>query len=192
MIQSTQVLWLVRHGESTWNTLGLAQGHCDQARLTRLGQRQAWAVAAQLRDRPVAALYASDLRRALETAAPLAEVTGLSVHRDTNGLCGDQVVEPDARPAGGESLREFYRRVAGFADELATRCRAMGAERAGEIAVVAHGGTLRVMNAYLRGIPVERMRWEPLGNGCILRSPADWPHRVASSDPDEPDPDEKE
>ena len=45
MIRSTQVLWLVRHGESTWNTLGLAQGHCDQARLTRLGQRQAWAVA---------------------------------------------------------------------------------------------------------------------------------------------------
>jgi probable phosphoglycerate mutase len=214
MIQSTQVLWLVRHGESTWNTLGLAQGHCDQARLTRLGQRQAWAVAAQLRDRPVAELYASDLRRALETAAPLAEVTGLSVHRDTrlrerclgvlegaattaigpaaNGLCGDQVVEPDARPEGGESLREFYRRVAGFADELASRCRTMDAERAKEIAVVAHGGTLRVLNAYLRGIPVERMRWEPLTNGCILRSPAGWPDRVASSNPDVPDPDEKE
>jgi 2,3-bisphosphoglycerate-dependent phosphoglycerate mutase len=214
MIQSTQVLWLVRHGESTWNTLGLAQGHCDQARLTRLGQRQAWAVAAQLRDRPVAELYASDLRRALETAAPLAEVTGLSVHPDprlrerclgvlegaattaigptANGLCGDQVVEPDARPEGGESLREFYRRVAGFADELASRCRTMDAERVKEIAVVAHGGTLRVLNAYLRGIPVERMRWEPLSNGCILRSPADWPHRVASPDPDVPDPDEKE
>ena len=139
----TQVLWLVRHGESTWNTLGLAQGHCDQARLTRPGQRQAWAVASQLRDRPVGALYASDLRRALETAAPLAEVTGLAVNRDTrlrerclgvlegaataaigpaaNGLRGDQVVEPDARPEGGESLREFYRRVAGFADELAAR-----------------------------------------------------------------------
>ena len=60
MIRSTQVLWLVRHGESTWNTLGLAQGHCDQARLTRLGQRQAWAVAARLRDRPVGALFASE------------------------------------------------------------------------------------------------------------------------------------
>jgi len=82
MIRSTQVLWLVRHGESTWNTLGLAQGHCDQARLTRLGQRQAWAVAARLRDRPVGALFASDLRRALETAAPLAEVTALDVTRD--------------------------------------------------------------------------------------------------------------
>jgi broad specificity phosphatase PhoE len=33
----------------------------------------------------------------------------------------------------------------------------MGAERAGEIVVVAHGGTLRMLNAYLRGIPVERM-----------------------------------
>ena len=123
MIRSTQVLWLVRHGESTWNTLGLAQGHCDQARLTRLGQRQAWAVAAQLRDRPVRALYASDLRRALETAAPLAEVTGLAVTRDArlrerclgvlegaataaigpaaNGLRGDEVVEPDARRRAG-------------------------------------------------------------------------------------------
>src|SRR6266568_1878780 len=152
MIQSTQVLWLVRHGESTWNTLGLAQGHCDQARLTRLGQRQAWAVASQLRDRPVGALYASDLRRALETAAPLAEVTGLTVARDprlrerclgvlegaatgaigpaANGLRGDEVVEPDAHPEGGDSLR---------------------------------------------GIPVERMKWEPLSNGCIMRSPEGWP-----------------
>jgi broad specificity phosphatase PhoE len=65
--------------------------------------------------------------------------------------------------------------VAGFADELAARCREMEAERAGEIAVVAHGGTLRMLNAYLRGIPVERMRWEPLSNGCILRSPEGWP-----------------
>jgi len=197
MIRSTQVLWLVRHGESTWNTLGLAQGHCDQARLTRLGQRQAWVVASQLRDRPVGAVFSSDLRRALETAAPLAEVTGLAVTRDArlrerclgvlegaataaigpaaNGLLGDEVVEPDAHPEGGESLREFYRRVAGFADELAARCREMEAERAGEIAVVAHGGTLRMLNAYLRGIPVERMRWEPLSNGCILRSPEGWP-----------------
>ena len=211
-----QVLWLVRHGESTWNTLGLAQGHCDQARLTQLGLRQARAVAARLRDRPAVALYVSDLRRARQTAAPLAEALGLPVTRDArlrerclgvlegadtaaigpaaNGLAGERVVDPVARPDGGDSLRGFYRRVAGFADELAAGLsagpgRAMGAERAGEIVVVAHGGTLRMLNAYLRGIPVERMRWEPLTNGCILRSPAGWP-------PDRPapitNPDEKE
>jgi broad specificity phosphatase PhoE len=182
------VLWLVRHGESTWNALGLAQGHCDQARLTRVGLRQARAVADRLRGRPAGALFASDLRRALETAAPLTEVLGLPVTRDArlrerclgvlegaptaaigpaaNGLCGDRVVDPDARPDGGESLRDFYHRVAGFADELT-----MGAERPGEIVVVAHGGTLRVLTAYLHGIPVEQMRWEPLGNGCIVRAP---------------------
>jgi broad specificity phosphatase PhoE len=37
---------------------------------------------------------------------------------------------------------------------------------------VAHGGTLRVLYAYLHGIAVERMAWEPLENGRILRWPA--------------------
>ena len=184
------VIWLVRHGESTWNALGLAQGHCDQARLTRRGEQQAWAVAAQLRSRPIGALYASDLRRALQTAAPLATVLGLPVTRDprlrerclgvlegtdsaaihptASGVHAHHVVDADARPPGGESVREFYRRVAEFADDLP----ALGDQALGDIAVVAHGGTLRVLNAYLRHIPVERMSWEPLANGCILRSPA--------------------
>jgi 2,3-bisphosphoglycerate-dependent phosphoglycerate mutase len=189
------VLWLVRHGESTWNALGLVQGQCDQARLTRHGERQAWAVAAQLRGRPIGALYASDLRRALQTADPLAAVLGLPVTRDArlrerclgvlegtdaaaihptvSGLRAHRVVDPDARPAGGESLRDFYRRVAEFADDLpALGDPALGDPALGDIAVVAHGGTVRMLNAYLRRIPVERMSWEPLANGCILRSPA--------------------
>jgi 2,3-bisphosphoglycerate-dependent phosphoglycerate mutase len=183
---SGHVLWLVRHGESTWNRLGLAQGHCDQARLTRRGLRQAWAVAAELRGRPIGALYSSDLRRALQTAAPLAAALGLPVSRDArlrerclgilegtgsaailpavSGLRAHRVADPDARPPGGESLRDFYRRVAEFTDDLVAP--------AGDIAVVAHGGTLRMLNAYLRRIPVQDMSWEPLANGRILRSPA--------------------
>lgn len=74
-------LWLVRHGQSTWNVLGLAQGHCDQARLTARGASQARDVASQLRDRPIGVLYASDLRRAVATAAPLAAASGLPVAR---------------------------------------------------------------------------------------------------------------
>ncbi len=35
--------------------------------------------------------------------------------------------------------------------------------------VVAHGGTLRVLRAYLSGVPVEQMRWEPLENARVLR-----------------------
>jgi 2,3-bisphosphoglycerate-dependent phosphoglycerate mutase len=193
-----RVVWLVRHGESTWNAAGLAQGHCDQARLTRRGVRQAWGVSDRLADRPIGALYASDLQRALATAAPLASVLGLAVTRDTrlrerclgdlegaataavtpavSGISANRVVDPDARPPGGESLRDFHRRVAGFVADLAElRLPGLPALNhspgdAGEIAIVAHGGTLRMLNACLRGVPVEQMAWEPLGNACILRS----------------------
>jgi broad specificity phosphatase PhoE len=190
-----RVVWLVRHGESTWNAAGLAQGHCDQARLTERGVRQARDVAGQLGERPIGALYVSDLRRALATAAPLASALGLAMARDTrlrerclgelegaataavtaavSGISENRVVDPDARPPGGESLRDFYRRVAGFAADLETR-RLPGPSRgpagATEIVIVAHGGTLRMLNACLRGVPVEKMGWEPLGNACILRS----------------------
>src|ERR1700742_2354631 len=75
-------LWLVRHGESTWNIAGLAQGHNDEAELTERGLRQAADAAAQFGYRPVRALYASDLRRAQQTAAVFAEVPGLPVRTD--------------------------------------------------------------------------------------------------------------
>jgi probable phosphoglycerate mutase len=196
-----QVLWLVRHGESTWNARGLAQGHDDQARLTSRGLRQARAVAIQLRDRPIRALYSSDLRRALQTAAPLASALGLTVSRDArlrerclgvlegtatasispavSGVGDGRVADPDVRPDGGESLRDFYRRVAEFTDELTALRPAGGADPgwAGDVAVVAHGGTLRMMSAYRRGVPVEQMTWEPLANACIVRSPTGWPPR---------------
>jgi probable phosphoglycerate mutase len=183
-----QVLWLVRHGESTWNARGLAQGHDDQARLTSRGVRQARALAVQLRDRPIRALYASDLRRALQTAAPLAGALGLTVVRDArlrerclgvaegtaaasispavSGIRDGRVVNPDACPDGGESLRDFYRRVARFIGDLADP------DRAGEVAIVAHGGTLRMLTACRQGVPVEEMTWGPLANATVLRSPA--------------------
>ncbi len=59
--------------------------------------------------------------------------------------------------------------VAEFAADLAVSWPAAAGR---DIAVVAHGGTLRMLSARLTGTPVEEMRWEPLGNGCILRFPA--------------------
>jgi 2,3-bisphosphoglycerate-dependent phosphoglycerate mutase len=191
---TSQVLWLVRHGESTWNARGLAQGHDDRARLTSRGLRQARALAVQLRDRPIRAIYASDLRRALQTAAPLASAFGLTVVRDArlrerclgaaegttaasispavSGISDGRVANPDACPDGGESLRDFYRRVAAFAGDLAAAGRAGEAGPAGDIAIVAHGGTLRMLTACRQGVPVDEMTWYPLANATVLRSPA--------------------
>lgn len=192
-------LHLVRHGESTWNTLGLAQGHNDLAELTSRGLRQAAEAAERFRGYPVRSLYASDLRRALQTAAAFSAVLGLPVFADARlrerrlgvlegtasaaigpsvtGLACGRVTGPDARPAGGESVRDLYRRAASFADDLAgaLAAGAVGqageAGQAGDVVIVAHGGTLRVLRAYLNGIPVEEMAWEPLENARILRIP---------------------
>lgn len=196
------VLWLVRHGESTWNALGLAQGQSDQPQLTGRGALQARYVANQLRGLPIGTVYASDLQRAVATAAPLAAalrlhttcdprlrerslgvlegIRSVDVPTALSGVAGDRVIDPDARPPDGESLRDLYWRVAGFADDLLARCQPGPGEpgpyqpeqgQPGEVAIVAHGGTLRVLRAYLRGVPVERLSWEPIGNGTVVRLP---------------------
>jgi 2,3-bisphosphoglycerate-dependent phosphoglycerate mutase len=217
-------LWLVRHGESTWNTAGLAQGHNDEAELTERGLRQAAEAAAQFGYRPVRAIYASDLRRAQQTAAAFAAVLGLPVRQDprlrerslgilegsahkaigpsVTGLSDGLVIDPDVRPAAGESVRDLYLRAAAFCDDLAAGLRdghgtlpgltgpgSAGtvpattgpdttgpdttgpASASGDVLVIAHGGTVRVLDAYLHGIPVDQMSWPPVDNATIVRIP---------------------
>jgi len=190
-------LWLARHGESTWNVAGLAQGHHDEAELTERGLRQAAEAAAQFRGRPVRAIYASDLRRARQTAAAFATVLDLPVQTDSRlrerslgvlegslsitidesvtGLAGGLVIDPDARPPAGESVRDLYLRAAEFCDDLAARLRD-GREaspwphgRSGDVLVIAHGGTVRVIDAYLHGVAVDQMTWRPVGNATVVR-----------------------
>ena len=187
-------LWLVRHGESTWNIAGLAQGHNDEAELTERGLRQAEEAAAQFGYRPVRAIYASDLRRAQQTAAAFAAVLGLPVHPDARlrerslgvlegtshkaigpaatGLGDGLVIDPDARPAAGESVRDLYLRAASFCDDLAASLSGpVLAGQGGDVLVIAHGGTVRVLDAYARGVPVDQMTWRPVENATIVRIP---------------------
>jgi 2,3-bisphosphoglycerate-dependent phosphoglycerate mutase len=177
-------LWLVRHGESTWNTLGLIQGHRDDAELTARGAEQANSAAERFRCLSVSAVHSSDLRRALQTAAAFSKVLGVAVTTDARlrerslgvlegtavtaataavtGIDAGLVIDPDARPEGGESVRDLYRRAAAFCGDLAPRT-------GGDVVIVAHGGTLRVLRAYLTGVPVQEMLWEPLENARVLR-----------------------
>jgi broad specificity phosphatase PhoE len=226
-------LWLVRHGESTWNLAGLQQGHNDEAALTIRGRRQAAAAAARFRGKPVRAIYSSDLRRALQTAGAFSMLLGLPVVADSRlrersagvlegsprapfggeqgcfGLADGRVVDADARPLGGESVRDLYLRAAAFCDDLAADLATdsgrptdigptdvgptdVGTARDpgqaafdnqhvsaaagpacsnGDVLVIAHGGTVRVIEAYLRGVPVEQMTWGPVDNAAIVQIP---------------------
>jgi broad specificity phosphatase PhoE len=74
----TRIL-LVRHGQTSWN-LGAGQvryrGQTDIP-LDEVGHAQARALAVRLADEPIAAIYASPLQRAVQTAQPTAEGHGL-------------------------------------------------------------------------------------------------------------------
>jgi broad specificity phosphatase PhoE len=122
----------VRHGQTTANRAGQLQGRVDSP-LTDLGREQAARVAKTLASERVARVVASPLRRALETATPIADAHGLTV------LTDDRLIELDYgewderrlrdipaeewtrwradsnfAPPGGESLEEVAARVGDF------------------------------------------------------------------------------
>jgi broad specificity phosphatase PhoE len=75
------VIWLARHGETTSNKERRFQGQLDVP-LNETGREQARALAERVRGEPLAALYASPLSRARETAEIVGEAIGLPVQLD--------------------------------------------------------------------------------------------------------------
>ncbi|WP_347345736.1 histidine phosphatase family protein [Microbacterium sp.] len=65
-------LWMVRHGQTLFNELGLAQGWCDSP-LTDEGRRGVTALADELREIEWSGVYASSSERAVDTAEMLLE-----------------------------------------------------------------------------------------------------------------------
>src|ERR1700726_4041675 len=71
LASSTKRFWLVRHGMTQWNAQKRIMGQSDIP-LSAKGRVQARWLARQLRAREIAAIYASDLARARETAQIIA------------------------------------------------------------------------------------------------------------------------
>lgn len=176
-------LWFVRHGESTWNAAAIVQGQADGPVLTAKGRREATRAAEQLHKVRVSAIYTSDLERAHETAAIIGHALRLPLHyerglRERNfgqaqgrplhelspaasGIDDGRVVDADARPAGGESVRELYERVRSFIDQAEASHGGM------DVVVVTHGGVIRVAQAYNDGVGPDAMAWGPVANASV-------------------------
>lgn len=73
------ILLLIRHGENDYTKKGKLAGHLPNVHLNARGQEQARELADALKDAPLAAIYASPLERAVETATPIANARKLEV-----------------------------------------------------------------------------------------------------------------
>ena len=73
-------IYIARHGETTWNAEGRAQGRSDPD-LSPKGYGQSLILLDHLKDRPISAIYTSTLRRSILTAQPIAEHLGLPIHK---------------------------------------------------------------------------------------------------------------
>jgi len=81
------LVYLIRHGETDWNREEVFRGRADRP-LSPRGLRQADSLGRALGARPIDAVVASPLRRATETAAPVAHAHALAVetHEGLNDL----------------------------------------------------------------------------------------------------------
>ena len=147
---------LARHGETLFNVEGRWQGQSDSP-LTERGLAQARELGRALSAEAIAAVYSSDLGRAMQTAHEVATLHGLTVRPevrlreiDTGGFTHKNWAEIDAeypgqreiwsktpaslRMPGGETLLEAQTRALAFIAETMPR-------RAGQtIVIISHGG----------------------------------------------------
>ncbi len=180
------ILWLIRHGETDWNREGRWQGWRDVP-LNATGLAQAEAMAERLAGAGVAfgALYASPLRRALQTAQPTAHRLGLEIRIDERlreihqgafeGLTHAEIAQRFAAeleairraPAlasapGGETVTQVAARVRAAADDIARR---HGGQT---VLVFGHGLALATLYCQANAIPLDEVaRYIPT-NGDIL------------------------
>lgn len=164
------MILLLRHGQTTWNAVRRVQGQSESP-LSDLGRRQARAMGGLVADliarEPGAPwrLVASPLVRTRDTAAAVAEATGLPVEHDPRLMeihCGEwegrlwddiRRDEPDRsfdgerffHSPGGETFDQVMARAQGFLDDLPP-------EPDRRVIVVSHGVLGRLMRGAYAGL----------------------------------------
>jgi broad specificity phosphatase PhoE len=153
-------IFVIRHGQTTWSAAGRHTSITDLP-LTDVGIRQAKALAPELADHTFALILTSPRERARRTAE-LAGLDGAIVDDDLaewnygeyEGITTEEIRERDPDWVlwrdgcpGGESPAQVGARL----DRVLDRARAALSD--GDVALVAHGHSLRVATARWLGLP---------------------------------------
>jgi broad specificity phosphatase PhoE len=175
-----------RHGETPANREGLLLGRADP-RLTDRGRAQADDLAHRLAARGPTKVVTSPLRRACDTASPIAAACGVPVEVDERlieidygewegrpfaALDADIVArwhrDPNLVPPGGESLVTVAARMAAFCEEM------LDDETAGTAVAVSHVSPIKAAVTWALGVSPElawRMRLDVASITRIARGP---------------------
>ena len=164
-------LVLVRHAQPVRVEQGTVPGPADPG-LSEQGHSQAVRLADWLATEPIGAVLTSPLRRARETAAPVAAALGLTAEvvdgvAEYDAAAGEYIPIEELRAAkderwfatiegrwadvGGVDPGEFQAQVVPAVEELIDR---FGGQR---VVVVTHGGVLNVYLAHVVG--TDRLLW---------------------------------
>jgi len=177
-----RIIYLARHGETSWNREGRWQGHTDIA-LNEAGLAQARELGAFLRGRGIARIHASDLSRARQTAEAAAAILGvtelvvdaalrersfgvfegltrLECEQRHPELWRSYRADPRDVPPGAESLEAL-------ADRMHAGVMRAVAGEGGPVLVVSHGGSIRALVARATGTMPP-----PLENVAVFRGVA--------------------
>lgn len=159
--------YLVRHGRTLWNEQGLLQGFGNSA-LTELGVKGAKQTGAALQHIPFVAAYSSCLQRTIDTAqyilgerdVPLFQHKGLNEQYfgSWEGLPVEKLRSLDefnqmlkdaanykAQSNGGETFEQLAKRAMKALQDI------IQVHEQGNILIVSHGHTLRLLLALLAG-----------------------------------------
>jgi len=162
-------IWLIRHAEPEECIRGRCYGSLDVG-LSATGREDAASLADRLADEPLAAIYSSPRIRAIQTAGAIAAPRGLAItlepafreldFGDFEGRAYDEIAAAfpelyrrwmetptEVRFPNGESFRQMRERV------LAAHGSLLARHEGQNIAIVAHGGTARIIIAEALGIP---------------------------------------
>jgi alpha-ribazole phosphatase/probable phosphoglycerate mutase len=172
------------HSISEDNERGIATGWLD-GRLSERGRQLAVALGQRRRDDGLAAVFTSDLGRAVETAAIAFDGSGLSPIQDArlrecnygawNGmpvarLEAERMRHIEEPFPGGESYRQVVARMASFLSELARDWE--GAH----ILLIGHAATRYALDHLLTRMPLEKLVGAPFmwREGWSYTLPAGW------------------
>ena len=195
-------LYLLRHGQTAMSRANVFCGRGLDPALTEEGMSMAHAFAAAYRGSAWTAIYSSPLAHAVATATPLADAVKLPVvvrdelaeidYGDWDGLTAD-VVERDWHdeyerwgadpawnpPTNGETAIALAQRMTNVIEEIT------GAHMDGNVLVVSHKASIRVLLCALLGVDVGRFRYRfgcPVGSVTIVEMGGHGPLATAVAD----------